>query len=467
MQMKKLLIIFVVLLLSNTLSAQTDNFKIALDNFCKNYNAGKYGAIFNDFSFEMKQALPLDKTTEFFSNLDSQFGKIGKTEFIGLQKGSYASYKSQFDKAVLSLNISFDEQNKINGFFIKPYLSDGVSANKPKNGLSVYPTKIAETIFSKMKAFPNNTQFSIAIIDGASTNYYGVIKKRDSIIPIENQDQIFEIGSITKVFTSTVLASLVKQKKIDLNGFINPYFPFLFKDNTRISFLSLANQTSGLPRLPENFDLSNNTNPYKNYTQQQLYEYLKDSLRLDSKPSTSYSYSNLGVGLLGYTLGLSQKTSFQKLLEKLVFEKYNMNNSFTSNKGLRNKLVHGLSSEGELVSNWDFDVLFGAGGILSTSKDLAKFAMAQFNVNDSVLALTRCPSFTINDRMKIGLGWHIINSKNTDYSIVWHNGGTGGYSSSMGVDVKNRKAVIILSNVSSSNDSIDELCFDLIKEIEY
>ncbi len=82
---------------------------------------------------------------------------------------------------------------------------------------------------------------------------------------IKNQNKIFEIGSITKVFTSSVLASLVVDNRLKLNDFVNNYYPFAFNNNSKISFLDLANHTSGMPRLPENLDVSNKLNPYKNY----------------------------------------------------------------------------------------------------------------------------------------------------------------------------------------------------------
>lgn len=337
-----------------------------------------------------------------------------------------------------------------------------------QSDLNCYPEKIAKTIYSKSKDFPNNTQLSIAFIQNGKTSYYGIIKINDSIKPIKNQDKIFEIGSITKVFTSTVLASLVEDKKIKLTDEINSYYPFTFKDNIKVSFENLANHTSGLPRLPENLDLSNETNPYKNYKKNEMNEYLKSLLKLENDSSKTYSYSNLGTGLLGYTLGLSQKTSFQELLQKKIFDKFKMTNSFTSSQNLNNQLIKGQNPNGEVVSNWDFDVLFGAGGILSTTEDLAKFADAQFNPQNKELALTRKPTFNINENMKIGLGWHILKSKNGK-DLIWHNGGTGGYSSSMAVNINDKTAVIILSNVSafsSGMGKIDELCFDLINETD-
>ncbi len=451
--------------MTNVMFAQTDNYKIAIDNFQTNYNAEKYEDIFNSFSSEMKQALPIEKTKQFLTGLKSQVGKIAKTEFVGYQQGTYATYKTNFEKVVFAVNISLDSQNLVNGLFIKPYEEPKNTESRVINTLSNYSTEIAEIIFAKTKDFPNKTQLSIAVIQNGETNYYGIIKENDTIKPTKNQNKIFEIGSITKVFTSTVFASLIEDKKLKLTDEINTFYSFSIKDNTKISFQSLANHTSGLPRLPENLDLSNETNPYKNYGKREIEEYLKNLLKLENEPLKISSYSNLGAGLLGYTLGLSQKTSFQKLLQKKVFDKYKMTNSFTSSQNLNNRLVKGLDGNGEVVANWDFDVLFGGGGILSSTEDLVKFANAQFNPKNKELALTRKPTFDIDESMKIGLGWHILKT-DKGFNWVWHNGGTGGYSSSMVIDAEKKNGVIILSNASNINDNIDDLCFKLMKQIE-
>ena len=149
--MKKKTIILILTFMTNVVFAQTDNYKNAIDNFQTNYNAEKYEDIFNSFSLEMKQALPIDKTNQFLTGLKSQVGKIEKTEFVSYQQGTYATYKTNFEKAVLAVNISLDKQNQINGLFIKPYEEPKKTESTTVNALSSYPTDVAEIIFSKSK----------------------------------------------------------------------------------------------------------------------------------------------------------------------------------------------------------------------------------------------------------------------------------------------------------------------------
>ena len=444
----------------------------AMNRFVARYNAKQYGAIFHWFAPDMQAALPLEKAVSFFKRLRQEGGRIRGYAFTGFQNGSYATYKTDFEKAVFTVRLSLDHQRRINGLLVTavaaPLVASqgGSDSGRVVNGLGAYPKKIADAIYAKAKDFPDHTQLAIAVVRKGQTHYYGMIRKGDTLRPVDNQNKVFEIGSITKVFTATVLAALVVEHKLRLTDDINGYFPFAFKDSIGTSWLGLANHTAGLPRLPVNFDASNQRNPYSGYGRQALYTYLKEELKLQTAPLHSYSYSNLGVGLLGYALGLAQHTSFQQLLREKVFDRYHMRHSFTDAKGLGAQLVRGLNAAGEAVPNWDFDALFAAGGVLSTASDLAAFAKAQFDSTDRVLALTRVPTFQVSDKMKIGLGWHLLRRGEGRW-WCWHNGGTGGYTSSLAVDVAGQSAVIVLSNVSAFSPAmknIDPLCFALMAQ---
>ena len=129
------------------------------------------------------------------------------------------------------------------------------------------------------------------------------------------------------------------------------------------------------------------------------------------------------------------------------------------------KLVKGLDAEGNYTSNWELASLASAGGILSNVEDLAKYGIAHFNKSNLDLMLMTKKTVKVDDRVDTGLGWHIINSEKSDNKWHWHNGGTGGYTSSMAIDIKNFVGVIVLSNVSAFNgfsDNIDQLCFELM-----
>ncbi len=470
--MKKLILI-TLLLITSISSAQTEKLanRLVFDNFIQNYNNDNYEGVFELFSSEMKAALPVDKSVEFLTGLKSQSGAIKKFDFVKYENGSFASYKTEFERATLNVYVSVNDQYLINGFFIKPFLAE--SATKEAfNNLPIAAQNItkqqSEIIFENANAFPNQTQFAIAIIENGKAKFYGIKRTNDTISTITNSKSIFEIGSITKVFTSTLLANFVLAKKVNLTDNINQYLKLPFKNDSKLSFADLANHTSGLPSLPSNLDTNTNPeNPYKDYKEQDLKNYLANSLDSIEFSKGKYQYSNLGAGLLGFTLTKISGKSYESLLQDFIFSKYKMTNSTTKKDQLKQVLVKGLDEKGNEVSNWDLSVLVGAGGILSNVDDLSKFAIAQFDGANKELELTRQKTFTVNDDMEIGLGWHIVESEDLD-KWHWHNGGTGGYSSSMAVDVKHKNAIIVLSNITAfhtNHENIDTLCFDLLETL--
>ncbi|MFA6126156.1 MAG: serine hydrolase domain-containing protein [Bacteroidales bacterium] len=326
-------------------------------------------------------------------------------------------------------------------------------------------------IAESLKSFPVETQVSFAFIENGVVTFYGLKQEKDSMVPVSNYRNNFEIGSITKVFTSTLLADFVLEGKVKLDDPINDYIGIPLRDSIRISFKQLANHTSGLPRMPSNFAVTamlSTNNPFKNYDAGKLKKYLADELRLDSEPGRNSVYSNLGAGLLGYVLCEIADQDYETLLQRYIFSKYSMINSTTLRDKIAQQLVKGLNAKGEETPNWDLSVLIAAGGILSTVEDLSKFALAQFDPTNKELELTRVKTWMNPAGLDIGLGWHFVKSK-IGAEWPWHNGGTGGYTSSMAMDIGRRNAIILLTNISSYHSNskrIDELCFALMKTLK-
>lgn len=346
--------------------------------------------------------------------------------------------------------------------------------NNAKDGFTHLSEKVSseqsQLIFDKIKVFPNRTEMSLAIINNESITFFGIKRVNDTLIETYNSNRIFEIGSISKVFTSTILANFVLQNKVRLSTPIQQIVNYNIPLGKEISLIELANHTSGLPKQPTNMSWINTDydNPYQNYNEQKLIDYITTQAELKQKPGSKYEYSNLGAGLLGYILTKSTKSTYEDLLQEYVFRKYQMTNSTTDKEKIQSQLINGLTPKGEITSNWGFDVLVGAGGIFSSVNDLSKFSQAQFNKENKELALTRKPTFIVNDTISLGLAWHLPKLKNGN-ELVFHNGGTGGYSSSMVLDIENKKGVVILSNISAyhkERNRVDELCFELLESLK-
>ena len=328
-----------------------------------------------------------------------------------------------------------------------------------------------ELIIEHVRAFPEQTQLAFAFIENGAVSFSGIIVGNDSIRQVDNRHHTFEIGSISKVFTAGLLAALVTEGRVRLDEPVNNYLSFPIKDSIRPTFRQLANHTSGLPRMPSNFEAGipfDPANPYRNYGEDLLKDYLTSQVELIYQAGERNEYSNLGAGLLAYTLTELTGLDYQQLLEKYLFSKYEMSKSTTRREEVLSSLVSGLDPQGGETSNWDFSVLVGAGGILSTTEDLAKFALAQFDDSSRELKMTQKQTFTVDDRLGLGLGWHIVKDASKS-KLYCHNGGTGGYSSSIVFDSAQANGVIILSNVSAfhpESRKIEQLCFSLLRTFD-
>lgn len=120
--MKNLILLLLILIpLLSFGQTEKDTDRKVSSEFEKYYNSNEYQKLFDLFSTEMKSFLPIEKTTDFVNGLKTQAGKIEKREFIKYENGTYASYKTNFERALFSVNISLDKNGKINGLFVKPF----------------------------------------------------------------------------------------------------------------------------------------------------------------------------------------------------------------------------------------------------------------------------------------------------------------------------------------------------------
>ncbi|HMA40670.1 MAG TPA: serine hydrolase [Gemmatimonadales bacterium] len=275
-------------------------------------------------------------------------------------------------------------------------------------------------------------------------------------------DGVFEIGSITKVFTATILADMVSRGQVRLDDPVAQLLPATVKvpsrDGRRITLLDLATQSSGLPRLPTNFAPKDSANPYADYGDQQLYDFLS-GYELPRDPGATYEYSNLGMGLLGHALARKAGMSYEQLVTRRVLAPLGMKETaITLSRALRARLVPGHGDTGQVVANWELTALAGAGALRSTVRDMLTFLAANLDSSRGPLArplhethVSRRAAGSPN--MTIGLAWHILAPPGGG-SIVWHNGGTGGYRSFIGFDPVRRVGVVLLTNSVVGADDI-------------
>ncbi len=316
----------------------------------------------------------------------------------------------------------------------------------------------AHIVFSYAQHFPNETQLSIGFITGTSEKYVGIQRRNDSLVYLDNSDSVFEIGSITKTFTGTMLAKLVDDGKVDLNEPIKNILPVRLiqssLDGNEITLVHLANHTSGLPFEPNNvkddkeypFDPYN---PYRYYSIERLYDYLSHHMTLLSTPGEKRLYSNLGGGLLGHILTLVSGKSYEELLIETVCAPLGMRNTFVQlNDERMRSMVRGRDINGQLLpfDDGDCGALTGAGGIKSSVKDLVRYLKA--NINDSTyFYLAQKTTKRFDEHFTGSLGWATYSDFGKHHVGAF--GATGGYTSGVIFERNERVGVVVLTNVSA------------------
>ena len=303
----------------------------------------------------------------------------------------------------------------------------------------------------------------VGIVDGHGSKVFSYGKMKAGGDANVNGDTLFEIGSITKVFTTLLLQDMVEHGEVKLDDSIGKFLPAHVKtpsyNRREITLVDLATHTSGLPRLPASmctfsYILWHHNDPYAGFGKKDLYRFLS-SYKLKEQIGTKFEYSNLGMELLGHVLSLKGGTNYESLVLLRICEPLKMNSTcVTLSPELKSRLATGHDEGGKPVHNWS-SPLPGDGGINSSVNDLLKLLSAEMGLAPSSLSETMSKTQvsrheTDTSGQQVGLGWAIQPKS----SLVWHNGGTGGYRSWIGFNKKTRSGMVVLSN---SEIAVDDL----------
>lgn len=278
---------------------------------------------------------------------------------------------------------------------------------------------------------------------------------------------VFEIGSVTKVFTASILESMVERGEVNFDDPVAGLLPGSVtvpsESGRWITLLDLATHYSGLPRMPSNFFPADFENPYADYTVGQLYDFVS-GYELEHPIGSHWEYSNLGVGLLGHALCLKAERTYELLVRERVLDPLGMTETgIELAPPLNAPFAQGHGMNGQPVGNWDIPTLAGAGALRSTMYDMLLFAAANLTTTGSQISLLLQRTQVVrrqrvSNDLSMALGW-LVSQRFPDRPIVWHNGGTGGFHSFIGLDRSKRHAVVILTN---GTQSIDDIGFHLL-----
>ena len=270
---------------------------------------------------------------------------------------------------------------------------------------------------------------------------------------------VFEIGSITKVFTGTLLADMVARGEVSLSDPVSDYLPDGVTMPTRggqeITLLNLSTHHSALPRMPDNFSPADPSNPYADYTVEQMYTFLSGhELRRDI--GSQFEYSNLGIGLLGHVLARVAGGSYEAVIDERVLQPLGMSRTAIALEGdLRDWMAQGHNTQGDVVPLWDIPTLAGAGALRSDVGDMMTFLAANIGPPRTRLERSMRDAHEMKKdmgAMSVGLNW--LHQNFGDDRILWHNGGTAGFRTFIGFDPEERVGVVVLTNSEQTADDI-------------
>jgi serine-type D-Ala-D-Ala carboxypeptidase/endopeptidase len=258
---------------------------------------------------------------------------------------------------------------------------------------------------------------------------------------------IFEIGSLTKVFTGTLLADMAARGEVQLSDPIERYLPpgvhMPGPPWRAITLLDVATHTASLPRDPPN--LGNTPRAYASYTTEDLYAFLS-TYSLPRDPGSRDEYSNL-FALVGHALSQRAGRPYEALLRERVLAPLGLVATGT----LVRKDTAGHEELGDERSDFVVPALEPATGLRSSVNDLLRFAAANMRDGDApidrALRDARVPQRPMGGTGRYwGLGWGV----EPQSGAVGHQGATFGYASYLHVDPRRHRAIVVLANFTGT-----------------
>lgn len=309
--------------------------------------------------------------------------------------------------------------------------------------------------------------------DETSTAFVGRIETASG--EAADERTFFEIGSITKTFTALLLADMVVRGEAGLDEPISKYLPGLASAPIGTATLvNLATHTSGLPRDPETVDWEQGDPAYAAMSSYSLDELLAGVSRFDlGATETDASYSNVGFALLGHVLATVASVPYAELVAQRVCVPLGLGDTkILKADDPPDPMAVGHDEDGHPLPSWSLAGLAPAGGLVSSLRDMLRYAAAIIDPEETPLA--EAIRSTTSPRVKlaldepsernlgVGLGW--ITETRAGSHCVWHTGGTHGFGSMLAVGRDRGTAVVVLAN-SAHSEELDLAAFSLLDSL--
>lgn len=356
---------------------------------------------------------------------------------------------------------SIDKNGKFNAFAMPPYPDNTVKTQKvgSDNKLTTHLDSVVDKVIREYIQTKGNIGVSAGIFYKGHRYFYNYGERKKGGRQLPDANTIYDIGSVTKTFTSTMLAIAVNQGKLTLETPITKYLPDSVAQNPalkNITFKELANHTSGLPFQPDNVNrkITDVNQPFENYGSDDMFSALK-YFKQTRRPGTEYAYSNWGQAVLGLLLEKIYNQSYPELIKQYITIPLKMTETMCAIDTL--KTVNVAKGYGKLFEPVPFIKIaaFRSSGVIKSSAfDMLEYAQAQLSTSDHALTaainLTHQITFD-NGAYTVGLGWgYALDDKN----VISHNGGTVGYHSNVSIDLSKQIAVVGLTNNVTTGDAV-------------
>lgn len=322
-----------------------------------------------------------------------------------------------------------------------------------QNAIVPADAAIRDILVDRVDVQHKNTAIVVGIVSPQGRRVISYGKTGSTTSPSLDGDTVFEIGSVTKIFTSVLLADMARRGEVDLQDPVGKYLPAsarIRSNNGRtLTLTDLATHTSGLPFWPSKIPATREgALSMATYSEDQLFQFLS-GFEIPDTIGTNWSYSNIDAGLLGLALGRRAGTPYEALVKSRITNPLGMHSTAIKlSAEMKARLPLGHDADLKDAPLWNVPTLAGAGSLYSSVNDLLTF-LAAFETDGSDLNRLLPTMLEIRRQgpgFKQALGWWIISTGPQDEGILAHDGGTLGFASSIAYDPKTRTGIVVLSN---------------------
>ena len=319
--------------------------------------------------------------------------------------------------------------------------------------------------------FKNTPGFAVAIIDGDSSFVFGFGSNHPQQNTELDQHTIFEIGSVTKPITASLVNILDHKGLLSFEDKVNQYIDVRNK-NPRLDDLTindLLTHYSGLPKLPKYIGSKQKDpqNPYADYSKNDLLTFYKSFIPDERR---TFIYSHVNYGLLELVIEQATSLEYEDALRTYMLEPLKLSNTFVHKSEKNEALItFGFDRAGRQTKKWDFASFAGSEGLKSNINDLILFTKAHLGTSqtefDGIFHKNQLPEVktNYNERIYSGKGWHVFNQKK-NFNIITHSGKTYGHRAYISFIKETQTAVIILSNSSVGTEDLGLLILRMVND---